>query len=194
MKRSNVLDVSLERFSLWKAPSQGNRVKNLVEQNKDWLLGTYPGTVDRYRDYPHAVKNVARIAVNSQMDGYIVRHKNGHEIGLATTISGQTLVHPEKGEVTGTDLDYWLDPFLDDESLHLQTAVELVRVIDTENSIATIHPLRKFEPVGLGYIMTEVGNPAALATPTGEDPFGVTKDGTVVQLYSRDAYSEFPVS
>jgi hypothetical protein len=106
------MSVYLEKFSRVK-PLQGVQVHELVASNSDWLKNDRPEAWERYRDTPHAVKNIARIAVVEGFQAYIIRgSKHDTARGLATLIFNQAVVHPDPkiGEVAGDDLDYWLSP------------------------------------------------------------------------------------
>jgi hypothetical protein len=55
--------------------------------------------------------------------------------------------------------------------------------IPHQTIIGTIARADENPAVGLEYIMEPYGHETGLVTPDGKDPFGVTKDGTIVQLY-----------
>lgn len=205
------MSMSLEPFSVLKSPLQGLDSQRLVASQGDWLEDAWPGAAARYRDFWHAVKNVARLASNEGMQAYIIKKQRAAK-GLATIIFDQVVIHPDEGEVTGYDLDYWLPPFTS-ESDHMATALLLRSACEDlhrQRQLASQGPLTPSEtqiplppvPVppatymatiragdinpatGLSIMMHEVGQPAVLSVPTGNDPFGVTKGGAVLQLYS----------
>ena len=183
--------VRLDRFSKFKAPKQGKDIHRLVTEQSDWLEDAFPETVRRYSEYPDAIKNVARLASSDVLNAYIIRLDRVAR-GLATIIFDQTVIHPRRGEVSGNDLDYWIAPPASNE-LHkdIATAV-LLENTQLEHRrrhgcphsvIGEIKTGQANPPEGLADIMFPVGDPAVLATPSGDDPFGVTKGGAQVQLY-----------
>jgi hypothetical protein len=135
---------------------------------------------------------------------------------VATIVFDQTLIHPDRkiGSVSGHDVDYWLDPSAGEED-HLSVAREIIREAKHESGrrhrwIRSSKTTADQEPVevvatqrmdcdypqaeGLYMVMNKVGTPAPLFTPrrsmdpaAPEDPYGLTKGGAVLQLYSRDA-------
>ncbi len=209
--------IELDPFSPAKSPKQalkslqqGRDIYHLVDAEKDWLEGVFPGTVERNRTFLSSWKNVVRIARNEQMKAFIVRQDKITK-GLATTIFGQSIIHPSDGrQFTGTDLDYWLVPGLSMEE-HNRVARRLVDVsqeeyrrragraqegrqnitadlsgriaIPHQTIIGTIAKGDNNPALGLAYIMDSVGEPAELVTPDGKDDFGITKDGSILQLY-----------
>jgi hypothetical protein len=203
--------IQLERFSIFKAPIQGPLLHDLVAQESDWLKEVFPGTVQRYRNKLHAAKNVARIAHSEGMRAFIIKEEKVAR-GIATIIFEQTVIHPTEGEFTGNDLDYWL---ASDATTDMHNNVAFKLMIenghidnarrggylptdpfggrDLSVKLAGPHPImgtivdnQQHPPIGLGYVMSPVGDPAVLRTPDGTDPYGLTKDGAEVQLYERN--------
>lgn len=201
------MSVSLDNFSLLRAPKQARDIHRLVLDEIDWLRESFPDTVKRYEDVRKAVKNVARLAISEGINAYIIR-KDKVAKGLATIIFDQTVLHPIAGRVDGNDLDYWLAKDADEE-LHNQTAACLLEendrvsgrhhmytsydpVMGNRPDVQRIIPVmaavkvgQPYPPIGLTESLSAVGEPSPLKTPDGGDPFGVTKGGTVLQLYRR---------
>jgi hypothetical protein len=115
----------LESYSFYKSPIQGHELHKLVMSERDWLETERPSTVRRYSDNRRAIRNVSRIALNSEIMAFIVREKKYHlAIGVATVILNQTVVHPELGIVQGNNLDYWIKESCD-EKVHNSVGIEL---------------------------------------------------------------------
>ncbi len=181
----------------------------LVEGEKDWLVDMFPGAVENYRSPMTSIKNIARIARSEMMKAYIVR-RGELAYGVATVIFGQSIVHPSVGTFMSTDLDYWIADGAS-EGYHEEVAFKLMlrsedlyrqrrmsqQVVnqkgttDTSELVPAPHQsimgtIGKEDPnpsVGLGTIMIPVGEPATLTTPDGDDSYGITKDGRILQLY-----------
>lgn len=203
--------LELESFSRLKAPLQARDVCGLIKSERGWLVNIFPGTVDRYRDYPHAVKNIGRLAQSELLHAFILR-KDKVTQGLATIILDQSIVHPEEGPRWGVDLDYWLkkgSSRIDHEytaDALIQAAIKLEasrrqRDMDYGRNasaylssdypmFATMRPGHEASPIGLADYLRPLGEPASLTTLTGADPYGVTKVGANLQLY----YATLPVS
>ena len=178
--------------------AQGRQLHQLVQKAQPWLEAIAPGTVERYRDTTHAIANVRRIATAEGMQAFIIK-EHRVALGVATLIFDQTIVHPDAGEVAGTDLGYWVAEDVDDV-LHRRIARELMQkneyVMDMRNegvpvehheyTLVTAVPTMlepEHRPRGLEATMQPVGEPASLEVPSGTDTYGVTFDGLESQLY-----------
>lgn len=157
------MGVYLERFSRVKALKQGGEIHDLVRYQRDWLEDVRPDTVQRYRDLPHAIRNVARLAATEGIDAYIIRGKK-HRMarGLATVVADQTVIHPdpEIGVVKGDDLDYWLRSY-ESNDFHAAVARSLV--------YASAKPHLGFidngpDNIGMGALLDKQGYHRAFAT------------------------------
>jgi len=198
----------LDSFSTLKAIPQGYHIGNVVHANRDKLKKDgRGGTVERYRDLPRAVKNVARLARHARRKGnflpFLIHEKGKNEVlGLATIVLNQTVIHPNLGAIRGDDLDYWADTSLlsqaRQDDLHKAVAREIVSRCAKPSALFRRHlfttvvegqqflPLGLIEPAaGAGFIMDPVGEPAVLTMPgQKEDTFGVTRNPATVQVYT----------
>ncbi|HSW37239.1 MAG TPA: hypothetical protein VLG37_02615 [Candidatus Saccharimonadales bacterium] len=203
------LDAYLDRVSLPKSPKQAWDVKWLVEVERYWLKKDFPETVERYRDLPHSLYNLARLATHEGLRAYIIRRRSDKlAAGMATIICDQIVTHPVGGEIRGNDLDYWLGPDFP-MSMHDATAEALLaesrkltlalrgeycvgamgaemdrRFVD-HACFTTVREDQVHYPAGLTRRLGREGTErvAVLTTPYGGDPFGVTKGGVPLQLY-----------
>lgn len=189
----------LDKFSVLKSPFQGHELHRLVARESGWLKEAYPGTVQRYCDWPHATKNVARVAINGGMEAYILREKqNDLAIGIATIVFNQTVICPDKRTFHGHDIDYWLSEGMSQND-HVDAAFALIRKARWPNVsqrgagkglpdlIATMQLDVPNPSIGLDKAMKAVGEPVALAMSGGEDPYGISREGARVQLYVNTA-------
>ncbi len=192
------MSVYLERYSVPKAPKLGIDLHDLVRNERDWLQEAFPGTVERYRSLPRAIRNVFRIATDKGIEAYVIRNGRhlGQAIGIGTVIPNQTLIHPRLGWIDGTDVDYWLSPDISTET-HELVALSLVRArarlaikhLISGREKAAPNPMMVAVPEGATYnlgiqnIFHPFDGPAEVSTPDGDDPYGISKEGKVVQIY-----------
>lgn len=204
------MSVRLERFAdgYIGATSQGLDAHKMVRQHKNWLALHKPGTATRFRDPLHAVHNVRRLGrFGDDYHAYLIRgesNKHNGLLGLATLMTRQTVIHPQMGEVTGTDVDYWTIPRLSEET-HMAIGEALVAesgrltvrhagedtrrpgeeinnrmfavIVDSDiDSLAGIKDRQDFELYG---------GPASMRVPDGtESPYTeIAKGGMMSQLY-----------
>src|ERR1700691_2031008 len=107
--------IDFEKFSVVRAPRQARDLHRFVQDEHEWLAEFYEGTARRNRNLPHAIYNVARLAILTQRDGerhscLIHFRQNGRRIkivGTATIILDSEVMNPSTGEVVHAhDLDY----------------------------------------------------------------------------------------
>ena len=180
--------------------AQGKQLHALVDKAKPWLEAVTPGTVERYRDIPHAIANVRRITTAEGMQAFIIK-EHRVALGIATLIFDQTIIHPEACEVQGTDVGYWVAEDVDD-ALHRRIARDLmlkneyvmdmreenVAVEQHQYSLVAAIPTAlntDHRPRGLEATMQPFGEPGSLQVPDGVDTFGVTFGGQEAQLLVR---------
>lgn len=201
--------VELDKYSLIKAPKQAFDLHRLVRDERDWLIGIFPGAAERYRDLPHAVRNVARLATSEGFH-YLIRRDRA-AVGVATLFMRQRVEHPVEGVIEANDVDYWLKGG-SHEILHKEVANALLEAsgreelrltgfprltVESQDSTAgeagiedAVNALMTTTPLGQGYnrglhtLLSPKGVPAVLTTPEGSDPHDLTKAGDILQLYT----------
>ncbi len=207
------MPIHLEEYNPLKAPKQGVDLHDLIRNERDWLAEVFPGTVKRYSGLLKAMGSVARIGRSKEVHAFIIRPSRhlGTAMGVATVIPDQAVRHPEKGRISGDDIDYWLGP---QHSVDVHTLVAKQVMLASaklalkrrgqrdEHGLYAPHRMFVAVPTGLsaasGYNqgltnnMDMVGDPAILSYPKGDDMHGITKDGAQVQVYQRHmiAYRE----
>jgi hypothetical protein len=124
------MGIYLDKFSKVKALKQGYEVHKLVKSNRNRLMEDPDRkfTAERYSTLGKAIMTVFMRASRKDVQSYIGREgKYSAAIALATIIFDQTVIHPEEGEVTGNNLDFFLAGLSSTNSLNRQLAEELVR-------------------------------------------------------------------
>jgi hypothetical protein len=210
-----MMEVYLEKYSLIKSPKQGYDVSRLVASEKGWLEKDRSETVQRYRDWRHAVKNVGRIAMNEDLQSYIIRdRKHGIAKGLATIIFNQVVIHPDPaiGLIRGHNLDYWLNP-AEGSDFHAIVAEELVyatgrpefaptdpydggyndrqydavfTVVQKSETNPPIGLMGSETPVLANYTLSALGESGFLSVPEEwDDTYDVARSGQISQIYYR---------
>jgi hypothetical protein len=179
--------IKLDPFSRLRSPFQGAEMASLVGSQGEWLMDQQPGTRFRYRDYPHAVKNIARLANHDTVKPFIVK-KNSVAIGAATVILNQVLVNPDRpGKViTGNDVDYWLATG-EDRPTHEAVARALIiqsHKLNDQPGFATIPVGQQNPAVGFEDVFALRTEPAPLAEPYYLESwdYGIAKNGVVGQI------------
>jgi hypothetical protein len=125
------MGVLLDRLST-KAPRkliQSCDLSNLVNNERYWLEEARPDTYTRYERVLKGFRNIGRIAVNTEVEAFIVRDDHTKlAVGMATVILNASVKHPnpEIGVVSGNNLDYWLS-IENGQALHKDMAELLVR-------------------------------------------------------------------
>lgn len=165
------MSVELDRFSILKAPKQARTLQKL------WSEAETPPPEDtrrRYRDYPHALGNVVRLAWAGDYESYIVYKRDEERrgrvaIGTASIIFGAGLVRVGDGEVyRGNDLDYRFAGEQDDERLHFATAKALVYESSRRELGRTGTPPKTVPGTGDASV-SEAVNKIIATTPAGAD-------------------------
>jgi len=86
---------------------QAAELSELVSGEAEWLVGDFPDTVKRYSERAVALSSIKRVAPG--LERYIARRaKDAPAYGIGTVMRSQTILHPVVGELTATDIDYWL--------------------------------------------------------------------------------------
>ncbi len=189
-------ELYLERFAVpWVPRAKQARELNLLVAGEPWLQTIFRGTAKRYETRKSARRSVARISEHKGIEAFVIR-KGKIAFGIGTIITDQTLYHPTEGGIRGDDLDYWLGRHgLNDAKMHEQTVQKLVLEAiaagsDAPNLMATAQPKQlAVQPLGFPSILQPVGEPARLGTDLRNDPWGLTKDGAVLQLFARSKES-----
>ncbi len=180
--------IALEQFSPDKLPAalQAWRVNKLVKNAASWLQTEQPGTVARYEELLKAHHNIRRLAGSKAIQAYIIHSPAAANIGLATVIQDQDVVHPQEGRIEGDDIDYWLNVNTNSIHMHSDVAGRLCMLQAGRPTFSTVlksgkHALGK--GIGFSTHMNTVGEPAGLSTTIPGDPYGVTKEGALCQIY-----------
>jgi len=181
--------IKLEPFSEHgqRSLSQARHLKPVIDKERSWLEIVQPGTVERYQSVVTGAENIRRIALYRQapdvpVEASLVR-RGETAIGLATIIRNQLLVHPETGEFSGDDVDYWLRRGETPET-HREVARQLL-VQAGGAALATIIEGHPNPPTGLSTLLEPVGEPARLTTGDRHDTFEVARLGEIAQLYAH---------
>jgi hypothetical protein len=181
--------IELEPFSESKfhSVSQAHDLKQLVEQERGWLMAVQPGTVERYQSRLKGARNIMRIAGHRHdpevpAEANIIRRDRA-AIGIATIIRNQQIVHPDEGLFTGNDVDYWLR--LGERGTTHTAAAQAVLAQAGQAAIATVIEGHPNPAIGFSRIerMRQVGVPAQLSTGDRKDVFDIARQGLVSQLY-----------
>jgi len=200
--------VFLENYSFKRLPKQAGDLSVLVRNQPEDIPEIFSGAAERYGSFPKAVKNVARIIRNKELDAYVIRDRQTRTArGIATIIFDQKVAHPTNDALIGNDLDYWMgsEATVGD---HLNAAKALIRLSAKATLLSRgINPEEPLDDAdlqiknqafattisgqdynrGFHQFMEAVGKPAELsANPVG-DPYDVARSGHVVQLYSYSA-------
>ncbi len=181
--------VGLEAFSKNHAIRQGLALHRLTHDGRvrDLLTTDYPSTLQRYRDWPHAIRNVARIAASGEVRAHIIR-VDGVARGIGTIIFNQGIVHPDSTLVRGNNIDYWLGPALNggvhDAVVH--QLLDHAEKLNDDDNFAVIGLASQSS--GFRRVMRPVGEPAQIASQVPGDPFDIANGGQLSQLY----VSRFP--
>ncbi len=202
------MSIKLDHYSKVRSAKQGYDLHELISAEKDWLGEFFAGTVTRYRDLPRSIKSVARVASSEAVKAFVVRDGKV-AVGVATLILGQTLLHPSNGAFFGTDLDYWLVRDANDET-HEQTGRALIEASSRESFKQHVNPDASHPGIygvsddallnyvfattptntdynrGLHNFLAQAGEPSVLSSGTEGDPYGITKDQSVLQLYAAN--------
>ena len=194
---------SYEAYSPRDTFRQAETVHKLVDRNRHWLLKSqYAGVVERYHTKTSAAWNVLRLALNTVLTPVVLYDSQGSEgcnperplpIGLGTIINEQGVKHRDTNQVIkGADVDYWLtETHHGDPEAHRQAAKAMIiagrEAVPDSRLFATVVQGEPYQPVGFAGFMSPIGKPSALCIPDdmpARDPFGVTREGQIVQLYA----------
>ncbi|HMS23469.1 MAG TPA: hypothetical protein PKB09_01535 [Candidatus Saccharibacteria bacterium] len=155
----------LEAFSLHRVLPQGHDAYRFVSRRSFEMQRSSANTYDRYRSFPRAVKNIARLATSSEIDAYIVREDGRNRmVGFASIIPNVTVRAADGKEYTGSDLDYLLDDRVP-EIMHESVAKAL---IGQNTRIAQRDP--SFNPIDTQHILVVNSSPS-------EDRSGILNRG-----------------
>jgi hypothetical protein len=206
--------IFLEPFSAAKAESQASEIRGLVAQEVDWLEEVQPSTVKAYNSRRRARRTVVHRTRSSELEAYIVK-RDDVAIGIATVIAGQRVIHPTKGLYEGYDLDYWLMRGQRTEAHRTITSLLIGQFVGNHNAsmalrrralertgpIFSAENIWKYKAIAsvlvnhpnpaIGFeevpSMVAVGEPAVLTTDIPDDPYGMSRDGKLAQLYTYTA-------
>ena len=181
--------VYLEKISLPKVVKHGVELASFVPE-ETWLADVLPGTLERYRDMPHAIKNAGRVAINRGTKGFIIRKdRNEEAMGIATIVFGQTVEAADGTQHTGNNLDYWLrSRFAESEFRHRSVAAAVLeasaRYSGDEHFVfattPTAHPYNR----GLAAAMPRQDGVQFVPPETG-DTYGVGWDPATVEFHGK---------
>ena len=155
----------LEAFSLHRVFQQGYDAHRVVSRRSFEMQRNSESTYDRYKSYPKAIKNIARLATSSDIQAFIVR-EDGHNrmVGFASIIPNVIVRTVEGQEYAGSDLDYFLDDRVP-EIMHESVAKAL---IGQNTRIAQRDP--NYDPLDTQHIMVVNSSPS-------EDRSGILNRG-----------------
>lgn len=206
--------VKLERFSLLRSPNQAVQLNRLAQDNADWLVDSpYSGAIDRYgRGLLRATRQVIRVSDKDRFphfDPYLIKaaeevgenetsRPDWRAVGVGTIITYRAIGSVDMRNLSGTDVDYWLDVGAEDQhpEVHLavgramlRTAIETTRDVVTQpDSITvftTMEPYQEHQPTGFESYMQPDGQTGPVST-SSRDIFGLDKGGRDLQIYRYD--------
>jgi len=171
---------------------QSIELSDLVSQEAPWLTNDFPRTVARYSDRSSALKSIRRVSPG--IDRYIVRRAIGElAYGIATVMRDQTINHPDQGEITATDIDYWLGrDGRFDKVLHSSAVRDLLcMAVDLKpeaRSSLIMATAREDQPQfeAFANFMAKAGSPSRITVPGESDPHTMAKNGAVLQVFTVD--------
>lgn len=116
--------IHLRRMSAVRAPKQAKQLRKLFQSDRE-CERDHPEQARRYnRPLLHSTRNVARVALADGLYPFIVTYDD-EAIGMATVIPN-VKVSSDASVVRGTELDYWVTPRLNLDSVHNFIARDLI--------------------------------------------------------------------